>query len=96
MWKSIGIVVRGVITQAITKTGGPFAEGEEPGESDCESLGEMRGTRLTTPDHIITWLARQLSNLGAEPGEPSEKAIPRLQKATGGHNFDPVIGKYWE
>lgn len=36
LWKSVGIVIRGVITQAISKTPGPFAGGEKPSEVDCE------------------------------------------------------------
>lgn len=51
---------------------------------------------LTFIDHIITWLARMITNAGVEPGSPSSVAIPKLQQKTGGHNFDPVIGKYWE
>jgi hypothetical protein len=47
-------------------------------------------------DHLITWLARVVSNAGVEPGSPASEALPVLQKWTGGHAFDPVIGKYWE
>jgi len=47
-------------------------------------------------DHLITWLARVASNAGVEPGSPASEALPVLQKWTGGHAFDPVIGKYWE
>lgn len=47
-------------------------------------------------DHIITWLARTVTNTGVEPNSPASVAIPKLQEYTGGHNFDPVIGKYWE
>ena len=36
LWKSAGIVIRGVITQAINANGGPFAAGPNPGEVDCE------------------------------------------------------------
>lgn len=36
LWKSVGIFIRGVMTQAITKTEGPFAAGKAPGEADCE------------------------------------------------------------
>lgn len=36
MWDSAGIVIRGVLTQALTKTSGPFAAGEKPGEADCK------------------------------------------------------------
>ena len=38
MWESAGIVIRGVLTQALTKTSGPFAAGEKPGEADCKYL----------------------------------------------------------
>ena len=81
LWKSTGIVIRGVITQALQKTPGPFAGGEQPSEVDY---------------HIITWLARVVSNAGVEPGSPSSEMLPVLQKWTGGHAFDPVIGKYWD
>jgi hypothetical protein len=52
--------------------------------------------RVDAADHIITWLARMVTNSGVKPGSPASEAIPALQKKTGGHNFDPVIGKYWE
>lgn len=81
LWKSVGIVIRGVITQALQKNGGPFAGGDSPSEVDF---------------HIIAWLSRTITNTGAEPGSPSSVVIPKLQEATGGHTFDPVIGKYWE
>jgi len=81
MWTSAGIVIRGVITQALQKTGGPFAGGDKPGEPDF---------------HIITWLARMATNAGVEPGSPASVAIPKLQEKTGGHAFDPVVSKYWD
>lgn len=36
LWKSVGILIRGVVTQAIQKTDGPFLAGKNPGEADCE------------------------------------------------------------
>lgn len=37
MWDSAGIVIRGVLTQALKKHDqGPYASGSEPGEADCE------------------------------------------------------------
>lgn len=36
MWDSAGIVIRGVLTQALNKNKGPYADGEKPGEDDCE------------------------------------------------------------
>ncbi|GFZ44094.1 hypothetical protein JCM24511_01815 [Saitozyma sp. JCM 24511] len=81
LWTSAGIAIRGVITQALKKNDGPFAAGETPSEVDF---------------HIITWLARTITNTGAEPGSPSSVAIPKLQQKTGGHGFDPVIAKYWD
>ncbi|KAK4687342.1 hypothetical protein P7C73_g2777, partial [Tremellales sp. Uapishka_1] len=81
LWKSVGIVIRGVITQALTKNGGPYAAGEQPSEVDF---------------HIITWLARTISNTGVEQGASAAEALPVLQKRTGGHGFDPVLGKYWD
>lgn len=47
-------------------------------------------------DHLITWLARTITNTGVEPGSPASVAIPSLQKWTGGHEFDPAVGRYWE
>lgn len=38
LWKSVGILVRGVITQALQKNEGPYAAGEQPSEVDCESI----------------------------------------------------------
>ncbi|OCF40464.1 hypothetical protein I317_05702 [Kwoniella heveanensis CBS 569] len=81
LWKSVGIAVRGVVTQALQKNGGPFAGGDEPSEVDY---------------HIITWLARTITNTGVEPGSKADVAIPKLQEYTGGHNIDPVVGKYWD
>ncbi|WVR07180.1 hypothetical protein IAU60_004221 [Kwoniella sp. DSM 27419] len=81
LWKSVGIAVRGVITQALQKNGGPFAGGSEPSEVDY---------------HLITWLARTITNTGVEPGSPASVAIPKLQEYTGGYNIDPVVGKYWD
>lgn len=49
-----------------------------------------------TPDHIITWLSRTITNAGVEPNSPASVAIPKLAEYTGGHEFDPVISKYWE
>ena len=46
--------------------------------------------------HMITWLSRTITNTGVEPGSPSSEVIPKLQEYTGGHTFDPVVGKYWE
>ncbi|KAL7421738.1 hypothetical protein Q5752_003509 [Cryptotrichosporon argae] len=81
LWKSVGIVVRGPVTQALQKNGGPFAGGETPSEADF---------------HIIAWLARTITNTGVEPGTPAADALPKLQAITGGHAFDPVLGKYWD
>jgi hypothetical protein len=47
-------------------------------------------------DHIITWLARIITCTGVEPGSSASTALPVLQKWTGGHEFDPALGKYWE
>ncbi|CAD6587739.1 MAG: hypothetical protein TREMPRED_004834 [Tremellales sp. Tagirdzhanova-0007] len=81
LWKSVGIAIRGVITQALNKNGGPFAAGDSPSEVDF---------------HMITWLSRTITNTGVEPGSPSSEVIPKLQEYTGGHTFDPVVGKYWD
>jgi len=81
LWKSVGIVLRGVVTQALKKNQGPYAAGDSPSEVDF---------------HIITWLARTISNTGVEPGSPASVAMPKLREFTGGHSFDPVISKYWD
>nr|XP_019010793.1 uncharacterized protein I206_04096 [Kwoniella pini CBS 10737]OCF49574.1 hypothetical protein I206_04096 [Kwoniella pini CBS 10737] len=81
LWTAVGIALRGVVTQALQKNGGPFAGGSEPSEVDY---------------HIITWLSRTITNTGVEPSSPSNIVIPKLKEYTGGHNLDPVIGKYWE
>ncbi|KAK8864266.1 hypothetical protein IAR55_001512 [Kwoniella newhampshirensis] len=81
LWKSVGIALRGVVTQALQKNGGPFAGGAEPSEVDY---------------HLITWLSRTITNTGVEPGSPASVAMPKLQEYTGGHNLDPIIGKYWD
>jgi len=81
MWNSAGIVIRGVITQALQKTSGPFAGGDKPGEPDF---------------HIITWLARMATDAGVAPGSKASEVMPALQKITGGHAFDPVVSKYWD
>lgn len=49
-----------------------------------------------TAVHIITWLARIATCAGVKPGSPASEVVPALQKKTGGHAFDPVLGKYWE
>jgi hypothetical protein len=41
-------------------------------------------------------LARTVSNAGVEPNAPASTAMPKLQEYTGGHAFDPRVGKYWE
>lgn len=81
MWRSAGIVIRGVLTQALQKNGGPFAGGDKPGEADF---------------HIITWLTRMATNAGVEPGSAADVAIPKLQEYTGGHTIDPAVSKYWD
>lgn len=81
LWKSVGITIRGVVTQALKKNGGPFAGGDKPSEVDF---------------HIITWLSRSITNAGVKPGSSASVAIPKLEEYTGGHAFDPVIGKYWD
>lgn len=81
MWRSAGIVIRGVLTQAIQKNGGTYAGGDKPGEADF---------------HIITWLARMATNAGVEPGASASEAIGKLRDYTGGHAIDPSVEKYWD
>jgi hypothetical protein len=49
-----------------------------------------------TPVHLITWLARVVTDAGVPPGQLSGVAIPALQKKTGGQEIDPVVAGYWE
>jgi len=81
MWKSAGVFIRGPVTQAIYKSGGPFIAGSKPSEADY---------------HVITWFARTVTNAGLEPGSSSSTVIPKIKELTGGHEIDPVIGKYWD
>ncbi|ORY32567.1 hypothetical protein BCR39DRAFT_586902 [Naematelia encephala] len=81
LWNSVGITIRGVLTQALQKTEGPFVAGKTPGEADF---------------HVITWLSRIITCAGVEPGSPASVAIPKLQEYTGGHAIDPVVSKYWD
>jgi hypothetical protein len=48
--------------------------------------------RVDAADHIITWLARMVTNSGVKPGSPASEAIPALQKKTGGHN----LSRHWQ
>jgi hypothetical protein len=103
MWKSAGIVIRGVITQALQKTPGPFAGGEKPGEPDCEACPFsairrrfMLNRKADSLVHIITWLARMATDAGVAPGSKANEVMPKLEKIMGGHSFDPVVSKYWE
>ncbi|RSH89770.1 hypothetical protein EHS25_001756 [Saitozyma podzolica] len=60
---------------------GPIAAGEVPGEADF---------------HVVTWLARTITNAGVAPNTPASIAIPELEARTGGASFDPVIAEYWD
>lgn len=51
MWDSAGIVIRGVLTQAITKSEGPFADGDKPGEDDCE--WPTASSLIHSPHHYV-------------------------------------------
>jgi hypothetical protein len=53
-------------------------------------------TPTDTPVHVITWLARVVSDAGAAPGSVSGAAIGAVQKKTGGQEIDPVVAGYWE
>jgi hypothetical protein len=46
--------------------------------------------------HVVTWLARTITNAGVAPNTPASIAIPELEARTGGASFDPVIAEYWE
>ncbi|RSH80183.1 hypothetical protein EHS25_007193 [Saitozyma podzolica] len=70
-----------LLTNTLKKTKGPFAAGEHPGEADF---------------HVVTWLARTISNAGVSPNSPSSVTIPKLNERTGGDSYDPVIARYWD
>lgn len=101
LWNSVGDALRGFITEALTKNNrGPYVGGSEPSEVDCEILGYTE----SFPDadlyfaivHLITWLARTITNTGVEPGTNVDQAIKKLQAKTGGGAFDDSIKLYWE
>ncbi|OXM82025.1 hypothetical protein C364_00132 [Cryptococcus neoformans Bt63] len=82
LWNSVGDALRGFITEALTKNNqGPYVGGSEPSEVDF---------------HLITWLARTITNTGVEPGTNVDQAIKKLQAKTGGGAFDDSIKLYWE
>ncbi|WVQ82235.1 hypothetical protein IAT38_004363 [Cryptococcus sp. DSM 104549] len=82
LWKSVGQAIQGFVTETLKSNHqGPYAGGSEPSEVDY---------------HLITWLARTITNAGVEPGTEPQEAIKKLQAYTGGERFDPVIGVYWE
>ncbi|KIR67179.1 hypothetical protein I312_102515 [Cryptococcus bacillisporus CA1280] len=82
LWNSVGNALRGFITEALTKNNqGPYVGGNEPSETDF---------------HLITWLARTITNAGVEPGTNVDEAIKKLQAKTGGAAFDDSIKLYWK
>lgn len=42
LWKAVGDHVRGDLTRALKKNGGPFAAGDQPADADCMCLAANR------------------------------------------------------
>lgn len=51
---------------------------------------------MLTTVHIIAWLARILTCLGAKQGAPSSDGIVKLKAATGGLEIDDAVSQYWD
>ncbi|ODN82170.1 hypothetical protein, variant 1 [Cryptococcus amylolentus CBS 6039] len=82
LWSSVGAALQGFVADALTKNHqGPYVGGSEPSEADF---------------HLITWLARTITNAGVEPGTNADDAIKQLQAKTGASSFDDSIKLYWE
>ncbi|TYJ55926.1 hypothetical protein B9479_003310 [Cryptococcus floricola] len=82
LWSSVGAALQGFVADALTKNHqGPYVGGSEPSEADF---------------HLITWLARTITNAGVEPGTNVDDAIKQLQAKTGASSFDDSIKLYWE
>lgn len=65
MWKSAGVFIRGPVTQAIYKSGGPFIAGSKPSEADCElSITVLTASVLT------------LGQTTSSPGLPEPSPTP--------------------
>jgi hypothetical protein len=60
LWKSAGIAIRGVITQALKKNEGPFAAGDTPSEVDCEWRGAQQSFGAVTHLHCVNQRALRL------------------------------------
>ncbi|CAK9783587.1 hypothetical protein CC85DRAFT_287773 [Cutaneotrichosporon oleaginosum] len=81
-WKSAGNLIRGEITHILRKTPGSFLGGSDaPGEADF---------------HLITWLARIITDAGGKPGSVSGEAFAALQQRIGSEPIDPVVAGYWD
>lgn len=59
------------------------------------SPNRVEGEELT-PVHLITWLARILTDAGAKPGSVSGEAFKALQARIGSETIDPVVAGYWD
>ncbi len=100
MWKSVGIVIRRVMTQSLNKNGGPFAGGDKPSEVDCEAIttwqsqSSLKFARLSPHHHMaLSYYLKYRSR----PRFPSFSRDPEnCRKPLAGTLFDPVIEKYWE
>jgi hypothetical protein len=49
-----------------------------------------------TPVHVITWLARVITDAGGKPGSVSGEALAALQQRIGPESIDPVVAGYWD
>ncbi|BEI82183.1 hypothetical protein CcaverHIS002_0300510 [Cutaneotrichosporon cavernicola] len=81
-WKSAGEFIRGEVTHILRKTPGSYLGGAStPGEADY---------------HLITWLARIITDAGGAAGSVSGEAFAALQKRIGPEPIDPVVAGYWD
>lgn len=51
---------------------------------------------LIPPDHLITWLARIITDAGGKAGSVSGEAFAALQNRIGSETIDPVVAGYWD
>ncbi|GMK58030.1 hypothetical protein CspeluHIS016_0500620 [Cutaneotrichosporon spelunceum] len=81
-WKNAGDFIRGEVTHILRKTPGSYLGGASvPGEADY---------------HLITWLARIITDAGGKAGSVSGEAFAALQARIGPEPIDPVVAGYWD
>ncbi|KAL1413633.1 hypothetical protein Q8F55_001411 [Vanrija albida] len=81
LWDHAGQFIRGEVTHLLKKSNGSYLNGQEPGEADY---------------HLITWLARIITNAGVQPNSISGVALKAVQERTGGQEIDPVVAGFWD